>query len=258
MKTRQSSDLKFIRSFIKKQLRLKKWNYRKLAESLDVSEATVKRWLSQSDLSVTQLIQIGRVLDFNLIELTQAEFSDPKQFGFYSLSQENFLSHNPLAFYIFIKLAFGFSIKEVMKITSLTESELRKNLRSLEKVKLLELWPGDKIRLRLNGPYRIRPESEFAKKVSRKLKDVIMQHFNLKFNQRVEVPKSQSCTVFRPTELHLSRESAHQLSCELMNLLTKYATLSGIEAQNNVKLDPISILIGVDEFDAWLEVALRS
>lgn len=246
-------DLQFIRLFIKKRLKMKKWNYQKLADKLDVSEATVKRWLSQSDISVSRLSQIGKALDFSLLEINQAEFTGSAQFTYYNLVQENFLSRNPIAFYIFIKLAFGFSIKQIMSLTGMSEHELRQQLVELEKLKLLELWPGDKIRIKLRGPYRIRSESPFAKKINQQLKEVILRHFDRKFDDRVESPVFPSCTMFRPTEIHLSQKSAHQLSLDLTNLFIKYAQLSASEAKGQLKLEPVSILLGVDNFDAWLE-----
>ncbi len=252
------SNLKSLKDFIKFKLKERQMTYKDLAKALNVSEVTVKRWLSSADISLRTLEQIGQILEFDLFGLLKSDFAKRSNYKYYTESQEQFLASHPLAFFIFIKLAFNFKVAEILAMAQISEAILLKQIKLLEKARLLERWPGDKIKFKLKGIFRAQSDGPLMKKYHPLIASGLMKHFSgSKYRQRIEYPEFPDCSLFRPTELYLSRSSAFNLTQELNQTLGKYARLGVSEKNQGLEVHPTSVIVGVSMFDIWAQVLLE-
>lgn len=247
-----------IRSFLKLQLKLRKWTYREFAKHLMVSEISVKRWMTKQDIPLETLIRFGELLNFSVVGLINGNFQDARHFQFYTAEQESFFVANPRAALVFLKLLTRSGLETARRSVRATEGEFRGLIRSLENVGLLEHWPSDKIKMRLRGPFRWQDNGKMMSHYFPRLRDSLFHHFSKKFRKIVETPAKNDCGIFRPFEMYLHSNTAQEFSRELINLLSKYRQISAHEYGRNLTTEPIAGFIAVDRFDAWSDVFVKS
>lgn len=154
---------------LKRCLKAKGISYRQLAEQLQLSEASVKRIFAQQSFTLNRLEQICRLLDINLYELAKmsalAKDSLPRQL---SLAQEQALAADPTLLTYLYLLLNGWQATDINSRYQLDELKSIRLLAALDRLKLIELQPQNKIRLlvardlqwRPNGPVRQRYEQQ--------------------------------------------------------------------------------------------------
>ncbi|MCO5396998.1 helix-turn-helix domain-containing protein [Ralstonia soli] len=122
--------------------------YRDLAEQLNVSETTIKRHLTGHGLSVAMLESLCAMAGIRLIDLAElaARRSESKAQAI-SVEQEQGLADAPFTAFIFMLLRYDWTPQAVQQEFGLDEPGLILHLRRLEKLRLLDLFPGNRVRL---------------------------------------------------------------------------------------------------------------
>lgn len=166
---------------LKRTLKAKKIIYRDLAKILNLSESSIKRLLSDKSLSLERIEEICRACDISFAEVCEnAQFEKNYQSQFVSLEQEKVLASQPRLLHYFILLNDGYTPNQIEKEFELGPLEGKKFLLLLDKIKLLELYPKDKIKLK--GPaegLRFRREGAVGKTLfSQTKKDYLNYHFD--------------------------------------------------------------------------------
>jgi transcriptional regulator with XRE-family HTH domain len=132
---------------IKRQLKLKGLTYRDVAEALDISEPSVKRLFSTKRLTVERLAQLSELLEFTLSELLQEAAATRLRLHTLSKSQEaQLVSDEPLLLVTVCALNH-WSLADIVAAYRLTKTECLKHLLVLDRMGMIELLPGDRIRL---------------------------------------------------------------------------------------------------------------
>lgn len=251
--------LQLLRSYIRKQLSLKKMTYKALAHELGTSEITIKRWLTSRDFSIFTLIQIGKVLGFELFEIIQGDHTQPIQYELYSKAQEKFLVENPIAGLVLLKLIYNTGAAILQRDLGLSKARFFKILRQLDDAKFLEIQTGDKIRFTLKGPFLSHSHGAYSRRYIPRMRTYIFRYLNQKFAQETDLKDEVSTADFeidRPFEMYMSRESATQFGKELMQVLAKYRNLTVHESKLGERMIPVSGYIGVANYDLWNDVYL--
>jgi transcriptional regulator with XRE-family HTH domain len=238
-----------LKSFLKRKLRQKEMTYHDLAMQIGVSEVTIKRWLTLRDLKLTQLGKIAKVLDFSIFDFIEDGFTKEGILEEYTLEQEQYFVKNPTAAYIFLKSLMGYGLDEISKTAQVSRTQFLRLLKEMEKVGVLELWPGDEIRVRLRGPFRFRNQGPNARCYAPLFEKILLTHFGNDLGSE---------GAFRPFEMYLQRATALEFKRELLNVLEKYRQISALEYRGKKKVEPVAGIIGIDLFDAWSEVFLRA
>lgn len=153
-------------STLKKCLKAKGITYRKLGEALDLSEASIKRLFSEQTFSLKRLEEICNILDLSLYDLAKISADAETGPNVLSLEQETALSEKPKLLVFFYLLLNGRSPETIMEDYKVSEAESLKFLLELDRLKLIELHPDNKVRLltqknitwRKGGPIRNRYE----------------------------------------------------------------------------------------------------
>lgn len=143
-----ATDEALLLAELKRILKDRNIRYCDIAEQLGVSETTIKRKLTGHGLSVAMLESVCSIAGVRLIDLAElaARRSDSKAHAL-SIEQEQGLADAPFTAFIFMLLRYDWRPREIQQEFELDEAGLFLHLRRLEKLRLLDLFPGNRVRL---------------------------------------------------------------------------------------------------------------
>lgn len=156
-------------SAVKRSLKIRGLTYRDVARHLKLSEASVKRLFSTGSFELQRLEDICRLLDTNIYELARmtsmATVEKPKRL---TVAQEQALADSPSLFTYFYLLLNGWTHQDICQEHGLSEAASIRRLAALDRLRLIELLPGNRVRLltdhiilwRKDGPVKRRYEKE--------------------------------------------------------------------------------------------------
>lgn len=145
---------------LKKVLKSKQLHYKDVAKHLDLSEAQVKRMFSQEDFSLTRLEQILSLVNMRLVDLFELLQEQESYVSQLTPEQEDTLIQDPKLLLTFFLLLNGWPLEEIYRLFAIAPMEMTRLLAKLDKLKLIELLPENKVKLltsnnfswRKNGP----------------------------------------------------------------------------------------------------------
>lgn len=144
---RSESATSALLAHLRRALRLQGWTARRIAEALDVGEATAKRWLAGKGLTLEGLERLAALAGLSLAELTRAaEHPDSGLAQELTLAQERALSADPFMAFLFMTLLGGNSPQEVADDFALPEGAIAMSLDRLERLALIDRLPGGRVR----------------------------------------------------------------------------------------------------------------
>jgi transcriptional regulator with XRE-family HTH domain len=154
---------------LKRCLKARGITYREVARALELSEASVKRLFSEQSFSLARLEQICRLLDLDfsdLARLNDRRYSD--RLTVLSPDQEAALADDPILLSYFYLLLRGWSVARIAGRFDLDEPRQVRLLARLDRLGLIELQPGNRVRMltarriqwRRGGPVRRLYEKE--------------------------------------------------------------------------------------------------
>ncbi len=152
-------------STLKKIMKAQRVTYATLAGRIGLSEPSIKRIFTSSDASFARIIDICSALGIAFADLVQ-QSAEPKESVFtLTHEQEAFFAAQP-AYYAFLRGLLETSSDPAMlrKRYKLSDSSLRKYLKKLEQLRLLERLPKDQIRLNVQGTHNWLEGGPFQKK----------------------------------------------------------------------------------------------
>ena len=128
---------------LKAVLKERGWRYADLARELGVSEATVKRLLSNGRIDLERLERICALLDLDFFELARLARGARDAPRHLSERQESELAQSPRLMTVFHLLCQGWRADAIREGYDLGEPELTRLLARLDRLGLVELLPGD-------------------------------------------------------------------------------------------------------------------
>ncbi|WP_178119543.1 helix-turn-helix domain-containing protein [Pseudomonas sp. SCB32] len=133
---------------LKRLLKDRNIRYCDIAEQLNLSETTIKRKLTGHGLSVSMLESVCSMAGVRLIDLAElaARRSDSKIHSL-STAQEQGLADAPFTAFIFLLLRYDWTPRQIQQEFELNDADIFLHLRWLEKLRLLDLFPGNRVRL---------------------------------------------------------------------------------------------------------------
>ncbi len=160
---------------LKRQLKARGITYKALARHLQRSESAVKHMFSTGNFSLKRLDEICAVLELDIGELVN--ISESQQAKIEQLSAEyerEIVSDIPLLLVAFCIINY-WTCDEILERYDISEADCLRYLRRLDRMNIIELQPGDRVRLliannfawRKNGAieqfFTSRVQSEFFK-----------------------------------------------------------------------------------------------
>lgn len=145
---------------LKIALKRKQLHYRDVAKHLNLSEAQIKRLFSQNDLSLIRLEQILGLMDMRMVDLFEMLQWQESYISELTPHQEDSLIQQPKLLMTFFLLLNRWKLEEIYNTFSFEHLEMIQLLAKLDKLKLIELQPNNKVKLltannfswRKNGP----------------------------------------------------------------------------------------------------------
>lgn len=154
---------------LKNQLKLSGLTYRELASELGLSESAVKQMFSSGNMTLTRLDKICEILSIDLSDLVQLSENAGKQLQSLSLEQEAELISDPKLLLTAYCLFNHWSFSDILERYELTEVEGIRYLAKLDRMKFIELLPGNKVKTLIASNFNWLPngpiESYFRKEV---------------------------------------------------------------------------------------------
>ncbi|MFC3106601.1 helix-turn-helix domain-containing protein [Undibacterium arcticum] len=162
---RQKNDrqLPLLVASLKRLLRARGIGYREIAQTLAVSEPTIKRWFAGQGITVERLEDLCTFADVSLIELIEFTAHDADaRLRQLSVEQEQALAQDKNLAFVLTIILRGWSPDELWSEQGLEPAALVDYLTRLDKLRLIDLLPGNEMRLltvrdiewRKDGPMR--------------------------------------------------------------------------------------------------------
>jgi transcriptional regulator with XRE-family HTH domain len=132
---------------IKRQLKIRGLNYRDVARVLGMSEASVKRLFSNARFTVDRLAQLSGLLGLTLAELAQEAADSEPRLRTLSAAQENELISDPKLLLVAVCALNHWTADSIVGAYQLSPAECLQRLLSLDRLRLIDLLPGNRIRI---------------------------------------------------------------------------------------------------------------
>ena len=154
---------------LKRQLKMHSMTYKGLAERLDLSESAVKYMFSTGNVSLRRLDEICAVLEIDLGDLVAlSEAQQPKIEQLSAENEREIVDDDRLLLLTYCLINY-WSFDEIVERYDITPELGKKFLRKLDRMKVIELQPGDRVRLLVANNFRWRKngaiEAFFRKRV---------------------------------------------------------------------------------------------
>lgn len=236
-----------IRHLIKQLLKKQGGTYTGLAEALNLSVPAVKKFMRSGEFSVARLERISDWFGLSLTEFLESAKKINFQPFHFTEEQETLFVQEPFCIYVLFLLGARLSLIDVAQRCQLTSRDFQKILAALDKAKLIEMGPGENVRVIARGPYEWIPGGEMEKKFLPKylenVKSLISSH-----------PVKGTMQI--PFELYLSDRQTKLMQSEMLDLYEKYRKLSRIdhEITPSGELWPVTGLFLLGPYDNWKAV----
>ncbi|WP_413578026.1 helix-turn-helix domain-containing protein [Bdellovibrio sp. HCB290] len=142
-----------IKSVLKEQLKKRKMTYEDLAQELEVSVPTIKRWMGDHDLGLNDLFRICEVLELTLSDLHALSASAKASQGPARLSdeQQKFLVKNMNYLSFFLQIHDGRTPQEIAERFKLNKLSVDKYLVKLENLGLIKVTGKLRVKSTFDG-----------------------------------------------------------------------------------------------------------
>ncbi len=168
---------------LKQQLKAQSKTYADVAKYLDLSEATVKRLFASGQFTLERLDKMLEMLGMDIADLVTAAQKDRRQTERLTVEQEEQIAADLELLLVAVSVINGFTFADLLQQYRLDQHRLIQKLAQLDRLKMIDLLPGNRIKLRIapnfrwlaNGPI----QRFFLEKVER-------DFFNSQFDRETE------------------------------------------------------------------------
>lgn len=148
---------------IKRQLKIKGLTYRDVGKSLNISEPSVKRLFSSKRLTVERMGQLCELLEFTFAELVEVAAASRVQIHTLSQKQEALLISDEALLLVSVCALNHWTLPEIVTTYRISNTECLKHLLILDRMKMIELLPNDRIRLSVARDFDWLPDGPIAR-----------------------------------------------------------------------------------------------
>ena len=132
---------------LKRRLKAQGMTYRDLALALGLSEPSVKRLFASRRLTVDRLVEIANLLGFTLAELAQEAALSENRLHTLSEAQERELVSDVKLLLVAVCVLNQWTVADIGRVYRLSEAQCIGRLAKLDRLRLIHLLPGNRIRL---------------------------------------------------------------------------------------------------------------
>ncbi len=156
---------------LKKCLRAKGLAYRDVARELGISEASVKRIFSQETFSLDRLEAVCRILDMSIYDLARmTRMYSEEEATVLTVAQEKALAGDSTLLTYFYLLLIGHKPDGIATEYGLDELTQVRILTRLDRLKLIDLYPKNRVRLLVSRRIVWRPDGPIRRQYEKQVK----------------------------------------------------------------------------------------
>ena len=141
------SETRAILDLVKQLLKRKGIRYEAVADHLNLSEASIKKLLNGSQISIYRLERICQMMQMDLFDLLEHLKQQQRKVEMLSWEQEQRLVEDQRLFLVAVSSVLGFTFEQMTATYKLTKAECRSELKQLEELGILYLSSDDRIRM---------------------------------------------------------------------------------------------------------------
>jgi hypothetical protein len=239
-----STEIVQLVATIKRQLKAQDLTYKEVGIALKLSEASVKRIFANERFTVSRLAQVSQLLGFTLAELLQESTSSLPPLETLTREQETQLVSDEKLLLVAVCSLNHWSLNDITDVYQIAKADAVKRLRILDRMGIIELLPGDRIRRRAKRDFDWIPDGPIRSYFSKQgLGDFLEGPFN---------PADESLDFAHGM---LTASAQAELKMELRRLRSKLVTLheQSIPAPLTEK-DGVGLLLALRQ---WEPLAFR-
>jgi DNA-binding Xre family transcriptional regulator len=143
---------------LKRELKTRGVTYADLARNLRLSEASVKRMFSRRDFTLKRLDEICRHAQIEFAELARAVVRDETLISHLTYDQEKEIVSDRKLFLVAVCALNYVTFDQIVETYDISAAECVQLLARLDKLKFIELQPGNRIRLLVSRTFAWLPD----------------------------------------------------------------------------------------------------
>lgn len=134
---------------LKHRLKIQGMTYRDLGKALNLSEASIKRLFASERFSLDRVVEIAHLLGYTLAELAQEAATAEHRLHTLTAAQEKELVSDAKLLLVAVCALNQWEITDIVTRYRLSEAECIQRLVQLDRLRLITLLPGNRIRLNI-------------------------------------------------------------------------------------------------------------
>ena len=148
---------------LKHALRENKLTYADVATGLDMSEANVKRMFSSKRFTLDRIEEICQLMQMEITDLIQKYESSRTQITHLSYEQEKKLVSDTKLLLIAVCVRNHWTFEDILETYNIPDTESIQLLAVLDRLKIIDLLPKNRIKLRVSEDFRWLPDGPIEK-----------------------------------------------------------------------------------------------
>jgi len=139
---------------LKRALKSHRLTYAEIAKRLKMSEANIKRMFATRRFTMQRLEDICNLMKMELSDLVQLHEESRQRITQLTHDQEQELMQDAKLLLVAVSVRNRLSYDDIVKNYQITESECIRYLAKLDKLKIIDLLPNNRIKLRIDDDFR--------------------------------------------------------------------------------------------------------
>lgn len=160
---------------LKQALKSRRLTYSEVARRLDMSEANVKRMFAAKRFTLDRLEQICQLMELELSDLFRLYEDSRQRISQLSEEQEQELVSDPKLLLVAVSVRNCLGFDDILRNYRLTESECIRCLARLDRLKIIDLLPNNRIKLRIDENFRWLPNGPIHQFFDQQIKDQFLK-----------------------------------------------------------------------------------
>ncbi|MES2673192.1 MAG: helix-turn-helix transcriptional regulator [Pseudomonadota bacterium] len=132
---------------LKKALKAHGLTYAEVASSLGITEASVKRLFSEQSISLQRLEQICQIMEIEISDLVQMMNEQQPRLQHLTVAQEEEITKDLVLLLVTVSVLNRWTLQDIILFYKLSEGDCIQKLARLDKLKIIELLPKNKIKI---------------------------------------------------------------------------------------------------------------
>jgi transcriptional regulator with XRE-family HTH domain len=148
---------------LKRHLKAHGITYAKVAERLDLSEASVKRMFSRHDFTLQRLEDVCRVVDLDFVALARALSDQQASATHLTVEQEQEIISDPKLVLVTLCAVGNWTLEQIITLYDISRAECIGYLARLDKLRIIDLMPENRIRPLIGRTLTWLPDGPFQR-----------------------------------------------------------------------------------------------